>query len=1444
MKEILFICLILYLPKYSVANLPEWDLAHSSISLLQGDENSYEYQVIAKNENYMDAKLFKYIRINGAETTNNNWVEVTNKENVGVYFENIESVHNLYDKYIICPRGKFHPMYYASNNNIAEWKPTNFNENWDLKCYQHNSGNLFIVAYRMKSDKYIYTCKFSEINGGLYDKGFIGEKLYDFRVSEEACESNTYKMASIILKNGNLVLSGAKVDINKDSGSFANKGNEKSNVIVQAGKYSQAYFVDNTNKFYFLTYNNVSDFSCGYSISDISDFYEVEDYSFEIFSDSPLAFTDDVEIQEMNIMLNGKYAYYKIYNKDNQQTYHGIIDLHNNLVVFNTAETINSFVPISQTEILAITPTQAYKVCIIKNDNGDGCLDSCSTGTLILDVEGNKCATECESGKLIKLPGNICIPSESCDTNIYQKDETYCRLCKYIDPTTSKYRLVNDDSKTCRSQIPDGAEEYNTKLNLLRCKSGYRLEGDNCVTYCYSLCNTCSDYSTDEENQKCYSCIDGYFLEEGTNNCKKIISTTIAKEPTTFIDIIPTTITKIPTTMTPTPSTITKIPTTSILQTPSTITKIPTTSMTLTPSTITKIPTTSMTLTPSTITKLPTTSMIAENTTMSTSFPTSVITTMAINSPTTVITTTDIIETIPNLKCKDEKCLTCNEESNSKNLCLSCNERAGYKKVNYTIVLTKFVDCLKQNNPILKHFYFNETTQEYRPCYKTCKSCLIGGDAESQNCLECNSNYMFRPGDNPHNNCVAYSEYYYINDYNQFKSLEVLNCPEEAKYVVKEKNYCINDCKKDKEYKYLYNARCVANCPSGTINNSFICTESKSKSYLGINDIFLEENDNLTIIETLILTYLSEFSYTNNHASLYNSDYYNILLYKNPNILNDFSLKMSKVDFKDCYDKVKDQYGIEEDLLMTVVEKKKTNNPTSYYSFYNPKTGEKLDAETICKDETIVVKENLTSVLNENDSNYNLQTSLTSQGINIFDINDPFYTDLCFDFDNPTNKDIPLSDRIKSAFPNITLCSDGCQNDGINLEDMTATCNCKFNDITNNAVVKENTVLNSMVGEIFDLVNSSNILVVKCGKHIFKYFKRSIGGIITVSIIFLNMILTYTFFLKQLPKITSYVTTITSRFIEFFSKSTNYIIAVPPKKVIKYEEKNIRRNSKGQRKLSRRKSQKRSSQNNNYVYNNYLTSQKDINEPSFDNSYQDRVIQKFVEDYLEPSPDEMEYDDAIKKDTRTFCQYFKDNLKEKQIIANTFIAVDPIKSRAIKIILFNLNIVLYFVINGLFISESYISELYNLDETKETFFSFLPRSLERLIYATLVSLIIGYITGFFFLEEKKLQGIFRRDMEDKLALKQDIINLVKTLKKRYISFIIFVFVILLLSLYYLLCFNYVYPKTQIEWIKSSIAIIIIIQILSLLVILLEAIIRFLSFKCESEKLFKLGRLLS
>ena len=71
-----------------------------------------------------------------------------------------------------------------------------------------------------------------------------------------------------------------------------------------------------------------------------------------------------------------------------------------------------------------------------------------------------------------------------------------------------------------------------------------------------------------------------------------------------------------------------------------------------------------------------------------------------------------------------------------------------------------------------------------------------------------------------------------------------------------------------------------------------------------------------------------------------------------------------------------------------------------------------------------------------------------------------------------------------------------------------------------------------------------------------------------------------------------------------------------------------------------------------------------------------------------------------------------------------------------------------------------------------------------------------------------------------------------------------VFILLLCALYYLLCFNYVYPKSQMEWIKSSIAIIIVIQILSVIKIFISAILRFLSFTCHNEYIFKFSKVFS
>ena len=1505
MLEYFIFYLIFIQISFVISPIPNWDLSAQSINLMTSDNPFPDGYIIYKKYGYdITVILKKYIkRVNGVITIENYVSVIRNGQTLGpkkVDFDDIDSHYTgwkLGSDILICPKGKFHPYDFINERYITPTSSFEDRGGWDLRCFDHKTG-YFYLFYLLNNGKNF----FFRYTGNIWEKSnFWNSYFYDYKLQNDDNKGDNYEYLFGVLRfdSNKVKLYAGSLKVNKGSNDgtgdvdYISKGGVSD--IIEAKTFTQAYFNSNYY-FYFFSCNNVYDFESGYCQNHV-DFTNDEQFknscnnpNLKKNTNSPLIFVDNVQIQEMKLIPETKYIYYKIYNQDKAKNYYGFIDIVTNKVLYNIEGNFTTFIPISTNEMLAVNETSAYKICIIKsNDNGNiYCSESCSNNNLILDPTGNKCQNDCGTGKIKLMPDGICIDSNLCDRDIYElsSDGKECGLCSYFYPNGAKYKFINREG--CLIEKPDNADFYNENYNILKCKTNYHLNNGACVPdSCYELCLNCSQIGTDIDDQKCDSCKDGYILDEN-KNCQ-VAPTTVIIPPTTVI-IPPTTVIIPPTTVIIPPTTVIIPPTTVII--PPTTIIIPPTTVIIPPTTVIIPPTTviippTTVITPPTTIITPPTTIITPPTTVIIP-PTTVITppttfikppTTVIKSPTTVIvppTTVPnkLITTIPNVipltvvTCPEEKCLECNEESIKYKLCLSCNEALGYIKVNYTLFKPHLFDCRKKEDPLLKNFYYNETTKEYRPCYKTCKKCSIGGDAEKQHCLECESNYMFRPGDNPHNNCVAYSEFYYIDSYNQYKSLNKLNCPEEAKYLIKEKKSCIYDCKQDKEYKYLYNGQCLKECPSDTTNVSFVCTERLSKAYLAVNDLYLDKNDDLKIVNNLVNTYISEFSYTSNHASLYENENYNILIYRSPKILNNLSLKTSKVDFQDCYDKVKTAYGIQEDLVITVVDTKNTNNPSSSYAFFHPKSGAKLDAENICKDEVIVVKENLTTILNGNDTKYELQSSLASQGINIFDKNDPFYTDLCFDYDNPKDRDMPLSDRITNVFPNITLCDDGCQMDGINLEDMTATCNCKFNDITNNEVIKDNAVLDNMVGGVLDIINSSNILVVKCYDKIFKYFKNSIGGIFTTSIIALNLILTNMFFAKNFPTITAYIKSITYRFLAYLSmpyyppkrasmpenkrRSTKKSskrrktmklekkevdTALEHKYIITNEKEEINKKGKNNKRKSKSKTQ-RIAKKNNYMNNIYT------NEVTDDYLDQNEIIKKFVEAYMETSPDDMEYDDAIKKDDRTFCEYFRENLREKQIIANTFIAEDPIKPRSIKIILFTLNLVLYFVINGLFISEDYISELYNINEEEENFFSFLPRSITRLIYTTIVSLIIDYITGFFFLEEKKVQGIFKRDKDNRVILKENIDNLINTLKTRYISFIIVVFVILLMSLYYLLCFNYVYPKTQIEWVKSSIAIIIIIQILSILKILLEAILRFLSFECESEHLFKFGKIFS
>ena len=495
--------------------------------------------------------------------------------------------------------------------------------------------------------------------------------------------------------------------------------------------------------------------------------------------------------------------------------------------------------------------------------------------------------------------------------------------------------------------------------------------------------------------------------------------------------------------------------------------------------------------------------------------------------------------------------------------------------------------------------------------------------------------------------------------------------------------------------------------------------------------------------------------------------------------------------------------------------------------------------------------------------------TLVNQGINIFNASDNFYTDLCYSYDYSSDKDIALQDRKKLFYPNITLCDSGCYQKDINLTAMTATCDCEFNDISldddktlnKKNLILENELIENMLGDILDFISSSNVQVTKCGNNHNKSLLKCYGIYIILIIFIIITVFTILYFSIGLSKIQVYIYNNTHDYLKYISFKDNNKHA-PPLKNKKSKIEKIKKDSKKDIVFDRKKIQiKTSFDSRNDKLKSTNKSNRKESSKSFlalkkknilkkmsisenmeiSNNKDDQIkISKYFREYFLENFDEMEYDDAIIKDKRKFIEFFSDNLKDKQIIGNTFVSNDPFKPRSIKIILFCLYLVFYFVVTGLFINDDYISEVYNSNE-EENFFSFIPRSISILFYSTLVNVIIEFVVDFFFVEEKKMKGIYLREKDNQNVLKSEIINLSNSIKIRYLSFIIFVYIVLFLCLYYLICFNSIYPNIQTEWIKASIFIFLIRQIISAFQSLLETIFRFLSFKFENERLFKFAK---
>ena len=352
--------------------IPNWDINGISVNLFSSSSSDTTYN----HSLYNDAvyALTKTITKNADGTLSSQNHLTHNSRTRTVSFDGIKSYYyNQLGCYeLVCPKGSFHPYCFYSGTYIKPFRFVVYGGNWELSCYRHDTG-YFLVFYIHNEDYALYYVKG---NNQYFKRSPSFNELYSYKLFESGNMGDNnypYKFPSLQKRDGNLVISGYNLIMNSNENTISGSQLDGSTTIIKA-KANTRGSIDYTYYFYYFTYNNISDFSSGYSnhYIDISQGCYADSFSItNNYDNSPLNFIDNVEIKEIKFIPGTKFVYYKIYNQDKEITYYGLIDIKLNKVIYNLESDNNTiFIPDSTAgNMLLITSTYMYRVCIVKSSS-------------------------------------------------------------------------------------------------------------------------------------------------------------------------------------------------------------------------------------------------------------------------------------------------------------------------------------------------------------------------------------------------------------------------------------------------------------------------------------------------------------------------------------------------------------------------------------------------------------------------------------------------------------------------------------------------------------------------------------------------------------------------------------------------------------------------------------------------------------------------------------------------------------------------------------------------------------------------------------------------------------------------------------------------------------------------------------------------------------------
>ena len=409
---------------------------------------------------------------------------------------------------------------------------------------------------------------------------------------------------------------------------------------------------------------------------------------------------------------------------------------------------------------------------------------------------------------------------------------------------------------------------------------------------------------------------------------------------------------------------------------------------------------------------------------------------------------------------------------------------------------------------------------DLRQCFERCETCNELGNITNMNCLSCKLSLLENQS----------MEHLIITE--QCDSIE-----EFQKYLFLTPNGNCELICPDNTYEFFENKTCLYFCPNGYEKN-----EEQKKCIKKIKSTTSSEFKNQ------IMKNISEFISTENSSKIINGSDFIALISPSNDMTPQEQIKkgISAIDLGNCTNTIKEYYNISqnESFYVLTIESKKNetektgeNNDKSFnlgkevqIKIYD-KSGNKLDL-SICKEDIKVMK----YIGDANELNIDSAKSFSEQGIDVFNVNDDFFNDICQDFNNIDGKDIIINDRRTDIYQNATFCQKGCSYYGINYELMAANCICDSSllKITsdNNGTYNENknneeeiltfkSLTKSIIANLFDF----NTDVIKCYNLVFNIniFYKNIGFYCMILMFILQIIFLFVYIVKGLKPIKLYM---------------------------------------------------------------------------------------------------------------------------------------------------------------------------------------------------------------------------------------------------------------------------------------------------------------------------------